>query len=98
MEVALMLTRRDEVLLPAVRAVERLGPRCRGLAGQACSALFSPSLTSSPNPDSETISGSFEVALNHYKRIKTVTAAEAQAAARKYLDPKTRTVITGVPK
>src|SRR5205085_4987597 len=57
-ELALVLTRRDEVLLPAVRAVERLGPRGRGLAGQACSALFSSSLTSTPGPGSETINGS----------------------------------------
>ena len=46
----------------------------------------------------ETVSGGFENAIAAQKRIRDVTPADVQAVAKKYLDPKNRTVITGVPK
>jgi zinc protease len=46
----------------------------------------------------ESIAGSFKAGLEHMERIKSITPSQVQAAAIKYLDPKNRTVITGVPK
>ncbi len=46
----------------------------------------------------EAVSGDFAQGLELYRKIPMVTAAEVQEAARKYLDPKNRTVITGVNK
>ena len=45
----------------------------------------------------ETIANGFEEGLKIRDKIETVTAADIQAVAKRYLDPKNRSVIIGVP-
>lgn len=46
----------------------------------------------------ETGAGDFIAGIEHQKKIQTVTPEDIQRVTRLYLDPKNRTVITGVPK
>ncbi len=46
----------------------------------------------------DSITGNFRNGLEHIEKLQKVTPLQIQAAARKYLDSKGRTVITGVPK
>lgn len=46
----------------------------------------------------EAVGNGFELGLKIQNKIQTVTALDVQAAAKKYLDPNNRTVITGVQK
>ncbi len=45
-----------------------------------------------------TKSGDFELGLRIHEQIKKVTPAQVQQAAKKYLNPKSRSVLIGVPK
>jgi zinc protease len=46
----------------------------------------------------EAVAGDFTAGLRLMRKLETVTPEEIQAVARRYLDPKNRTVITGVKK
>jgi zinc protease len=46
----------------------------------------------------EAIAGDFTQGLDHFERIQKITALDVQAAAKRYLQANSRTVITGVPK
>lgn len=46
----------------------------------------------------ETIANDFTLGLQHYRQVQKVTAPELQAAAKRFLQPSNRTVITGVHK
>jgi zinc protease len=46
----------------------------------------------------ETVSSSFQVGVGIFKKISSVTATQIQAAAKKYLNPNSRSVVMGVQK
>jgi len=46
----------------------------------------------------ETLTGDFATAIAHQKKMQAVTAKDIQRIVRTYFDPRSRTVITGVPK
>jgi zinc protease len=46
----------------------------------------------------EAVANDFTLGLEHFKQVSKVTSAEVQAVAKRFFDPKNRTVITGVNK